>query len=309
MKNFIKDVFIVLISFIVFYVFMLFIGYKVIGNQYSKNYQASMNKKLERLKKTNDTKIILVGDSNLTFGIDSKMIEDNLDMKVVNLGVHAMLGNRYVENVALENINKGDIVVISNVDYMDEYYDPELVWITNEWNKSLWKFVPIDKYFETSIMYPKYMYKSFKEKLNGNKSSTDAIYSIDNIDSYGEVFVRPDTTLYKFDKDSVVVPTISDKYIKRVNNFNDKVNDLEASLVMTTYPIGSGEYTPKFDEFLKFQKELEDKLDFPVISNFTNYYIPYEYFYDTKYHLTLDGREIRTKQLIVDLRNYIEANL
>lgn len=308
MKKFIKDIFIVLFSFIGFYLLMMVVGYKVIGNQYSNNYQASMLKKVDKLKKTNEKKIILVGDSNLTFGVDSKMIEDILGIKVVNLGVHTMLGNEYQENAAKENINKGDIVVLSNVDYTDENYDPDLVWITNEWNFQLWKFIPKDKYFETFIMYPKYMYKAFKEKLNGNKTSQDVVYTIKNFNSYGDVSVRPETSYYKFDKDSVEVPKVSSKYINRVNKFNDYVNSQEATLLLTTYPIGSGEYTPKFEAFDELQKELEDKLDCPVISKFSDYYIPYEYFYNTKHHLTLEGREIRTKQLISDLRDYIESS-
>ena len=32
----------------------------------------------------------------------------------------------------------------------------------------------------------------------------------------------------------------------------------------------------------------------------------YDYFYDTKYHLTEEGAKVRTKQLIMDLKRWME---
>ena len=72
-------------------------SYFVIGSQYQYNYQASLIDKVERLTSIDEPKIILVGHSNLSFGIKSEMLEEALGMPVVNLGLHGGLGNAYHE--------------------------------------------------------------------------------------------------------------------------------------------------------------------------------------------------------------------
>jgi len=39
--------------------------------------------------------VILVAGSNFDFGIDSQIIEENLNMKVVNLGHHAAIKSHF----------------------------------------------------------------------------------------------------------------------------------------------------------------------------------------------------------------------
>ena len=50
------------------------------------------------------------------------------------------------------------------------------------------------------------------------------------------------------------------------------------------------------------------RLDCDVILHYTDYCIPYEFFYDTKLHLSEEGADIRTKQMIADIRNWMDKN-
>ena len=53
-----------------------------------------------------EPKIILIGNSNLAFGIDSEKIENSVGMPVVNLGLHGSLGNEFHESMAKKYIEK-----------------------------------------------------------------------------------------------------------------------------------------------------------------------------------------------------------
>ena len=75
---------------------------------------------------------------------------------------------------------------------------------------------------------------------------------------------------------------------------------------MTGYPIGSGKFTPDAKKFKAFQNKLEKKLDCPIISDFTDFFIPYEYFYNTELHLTPEGVRIRTMQTVNDLKRWMQ---
>ncbi len=70
---------------------------------------------------------------------------------------------------------------------------------------------------------------------------------------------------------------------------------------MAGYPICFGKYTPPAEKYIEFQEELASKLDCEVISDYTDYFFPPEYFYDSILHLNIDGVRLRTEQLIKDL--------
>ena len=99
MKRFLKKT--IFFSGLFILSFMIFVGIDIFysGNQYLNNYQASVIDKIQRLESIKEPKIILVGNSNVAFGINSKMIEDALGMPVVNLGLHGAMGNTFHENM------------------------------------------------------------------------------------------------------------------------------------------------------------------------------------------------------------------
>ena len=53
---------------------------------YTGSYCASLIDKVDRLESVEGAKIVLIGDSNLVYGIDSKLIEEQLGIPVVNMG-------------------------------------------------------------------------------------------------------------------------------------------------------------------------------------------------------------------------------
>ena len=80
--------------------------------QYENGYCASLIDKVNRLKSINEPKIVLLGNSNLAFGIDSKMLEESMNMPVVNMGLHGGDGNAFHEEMAKINVVSGDIYVL-----------------------------------------------------------------------------------------------------------------------------------------------------------------------------------------------------
>lgn len=95
------------VSVIVMIIAMASFDYFIIGRQYNDNYDVALIDKVERLKGITEAKIILVGDSNVAFGINSEKIEEELGMPVVNLGLHGALGNAFHEQIAKLNIGGG----------------------------------------------------------------------------------------------------------------------------------------------------------------------------------------------------------
>ena len=287
------------------------IGKFVIGCQYEDNYQASIIGKIARLKAINEPKIILVGNSNLAFGMNSPMLQEAMNMPVVNLGLHGGLGNAFHENMAKLNINSGDIVIICHTDYSDDdtITDTTLLWVTLEYHFDLWSILRAKDYPEFIRRMLIYWCRGLVKKIEGyiypNEDNKATDYLRERFNKYGDIARRqqPNASLAEnnYRQDSVKVPEINDICINRLNELNAFVKSKNAVMLVAGYPICSGKYIPPAEKYIEFQEELDSKLDCEVISDYTDYFIPSRYFYDGILHLTEEGARIRTRQLIKDL--------
>ena len=90
-----------------------------LSNQYSEDYCAVLIDKVESLKSIEEPKIVLLGNFNIAFGIDSTMIEEELGIPVVNMRLYGNLGNMFHEEMARIGVTKGDIYVLCHTTYDD----------------------------------------------------------------------------------------------------------------------------------------------------------------------------------------------
>lgn len=284
----------------------LFLFY-IICPQYDQGYQAAMQDKVERLMSIDEPKIVLLGNSNVAFGFDSAFLEEEMGMPVVNMGLHGGLGNAFQEMPAKLNVTEGDIYVVCHTYYndYDAFFDPSLVWTILENNWELYRLLRWQDLPELIEAYPTYVKKCLKLWATGNGNQTpEGIYARNRFNEYGDIGYH-EGNYYTFTEGSISVPGISDICMNRLNELNAWLEERGASLVVAGYPIPDGEYTPDKSEYIAFQENLAERLDCPVISNFTDYFIPYKYFYDTYAHLTTAGTQIRTAQLVEDLKNWL----
>lgn len=77
------------------------------------NYLAATCDKQSRLQRSRAPRIILVGGSNLAFGIDSTRLGQAFGREVVNMGLVAGLGLDFMLNEVEPALQPGDIVVLS----------------------------------------------------------------------------------------------------------------------------------------------------------------------------------------------------
>lgn len=291
---------------------LLFLFFKVIMPQYSYNYNAALQDKINRLSSVESPKIVLIGNSNLAFGINSAMLEDAFGMPVVNMGLHGGLGNAFHEEMAKINVREGDIILIAHTEFADDdtISDPVLAWLTIENHPDLWRLIRPKDIPDLFLSYPDYAKKALTlwSAREGNEADLGTVYDRTAFNEYGDVaFRRPETILEAdfFEKNPIPVPQINAECTTRLNRLNEYVTQKGAVLLTAAFPIPAGENTPPAEDYIRFQQQLSECLDFPVISDYTNYFFEYRYFYDTAGHLTDEGAVLRTRQLILDLQNYL----
>ncbi|MBD5548918.1 MAG: RuvX/YqgF family protein [Lachnospiraceae bacterium] len=292
----------------------LFLGIVVafllyLSPQYLGNYQASLIDKVERLESIEGPKIVLIGDSNLAFGIDSEKIEETFGMPVVNMGLHGGLGNVFHEEMAKLNVDEGDLYIVCHCRYSDDdrIENEDLAWITIEDHPRLWQILRTEDYLPMFEAYPVYLKKCIALWLEDSGNQMDkGVYSRKAFNEYGDIEWRDRGQEYIFKDGDIFVPLISDNVCERLNELNGYLEERGATLLIAGYPITLIDSTPSADLYVEFQNELEEKLDAPVISNYTDYFFPEGYFLNTEYHLNNIGKRARTNQLIADIERYFE---
>lgn len=310
-SNFKDSVLFVIIKVAAYFAILFAIFFNVITPQYIHNYCASLLDKMERLESIDEPKIALLGHSGLSFGIRSKVIEDELNMPVVNMGLHGGLGNAFYENMAKINVTPGDIYVICHSDFTGDggILNPAIAWITieNHWN--LYRLIPTDQWYEMGLAFPTYVKKSLNLYLtdtgNGIEDSSYCRYSFNE---YGDdIYSATHEEHYEFPEDFVLsAPKIDEQTVRRLNELNRYVTSRGASLVICAYPIPYNEKTDA-QAFSAFGEELQERLDCTVISDYTDYFFPFEDFYNTEMHLTDEAAYRMSAQLAEDLKEYVEG--
>lgn len=302
-----KKIFIIKL-FVGFFVFVFYINSLL--PQYSQGYMAALIDKVKRLESITTPKIVLIGDSNLAFGMDSKLLEDEMGMPVVNMGLHGGLGNAFHEEMAKLNVTPGDIYIICHSNYNDnnKIRDPALAWITIENNFHLWRLVRFSDVCEMVKAFPIYLRKSLilVASRKGNQIP-DPVYARRSFNEYGDISLLRERSIYK-KKEYVRAPSINQLAVSRINALNEYLAERGARLVIAGYPIGNGDVTEPPQEFVLFQEQLAANVQCPVISNYVDYMFGYSHFYNDNYiHLNTESAKLRTLQLISDLKWWMKS--
>lgn len=278
-----------------------------VSGQFEGEYNASLIDKVARLKSIEEPKIVLLGNSNVAFGFQSELIEKEFGMPVVNMGLHGGLGNMFHEEMARLNVTEGDIYVLCHTSFSDTgvIADPVLAWTTVENNFELYEIFRKEDLWPMIKAYPTYLKKCLvRYSEEYEMPDWETVYAREAFNEYGDVGKRIESV---FETNTAIeIPKISEENIKRINDLAKWLEERGAILVVSAYPIAMGDKSPKEEEYVQFQEELEAVLECDVISDYTDYMYGYECFLDTQYHLLSEPAADRTRQFICDLKEWMD---
>jgi hypothetical protein len=107
MKKFLTKTILFLLILIVVNLLLLFVIPKD-----RNHFLCEYDRKVELLKTTPQPRIILLGGSNIPYGVNTKMLVDSLHTNVVNFGMYGGIGIRLPLEDCLQYVKKGDSVVL-----------------------------------------------------------------------------------------------------------------------------------------------------------------------------------------------------
>ena len=300
------------ISLIVLSIYVII--YVVNRDDVNVAFVAAIADKHQYAQSIHEPKMILVGGSNLAFGIASDSIEKALEKPVVNLGLYAGFGLTFVLKEALTEVKKGDVIVLCPEYYLrkpgDDFskqmavfaYPPADGFIEygNSIDRLTIKAEFYSRYARNLIFLPNRIKSPhindtisgyFRKGFNRNG---DAVSHLNNppVNPLGDLFDIKDSD-YSLE-------------IQEINTFIANVKRKQANVFWYFPSYSQAGYDKNEKKLIVYEKLIEEKVNCPKINHIKDEIYPVDCFYDTHFHLNAKCRLVRTEKLIKLLKQNLK---
>ena len=300
MKKFITNIILFSLTFIVF---ILAIGLGLPSTtQDSKSLLFAKIKKDSLLKNSLSPRIIFIGGSNLSFGLNSQTVKDSLRLNPINTAIHASIGLQHMMDNTIQYVNEGDIVVVApeyqhffgrfvygGEELLRTISDVKYAPLKTNQIKNIYKFLP--KLALSKINPLKYIYIRESD-----------VYSVNSFNEYGDVYTHWGLEPRKIVPDLGNDDDYNPNTIRLINDFRIELKKKNASLYIT-YPSFQAS---SFDNNIKQIKKVENELinsGFELLGYPERYRMNDSLMFNSTYHLSKEGVDLRTQLLIEDIKN------
>ena len=283
-----------------------------VSNQYDKTFFAEMLDKYELLKNTKEKKIVIVGGSSLPFGLRSDVIDDEFeDYKVVNYGLYAALGTKFMLDTSKVNIGKGDIVIIApeiSEQTYSTYFNAETVLQATDGYHEMHKYLSLDNNEQLLAKYMSYSYAKLEYARKKNKPDPVGIYRHDSFNEYGDIdVIRPSNIMLNgIDITTGINPRpelVSDDFISMINSYVRFVKRKGATPYFNYSPCSDVAITASRSLRDQFEEKIEKNIKCETLMSLDSCLLNYQYFYDTNFHLNTIGAYQFTNLLVAALKD------
>lgn len=254
-------------------------------------------------------RIIFIGGSNLSFGLNCQMIKDSLKINPINTGIHVGLGLKFMLSDAEDYIRESDIIVVSP-EYQNFYGEIanggiELLSTIVEVSPKSIKLLDYKQYFTLIQNIPEFLKSKWESEISKPVSDTAiGVYDRKSFNSYGDVY-----TSWKLPREKVVPfgkieGKVNKNLLMSLKNFNNSVCKKKAKLYIAFPCYQDLSFANASAQIKEIELSLK-KNGFNLLSAPERYIIPDSLIFNTPYHLTKQGTDLRTTLLIEDLRKVL----
>jgi hypothetical protein len=254
-------------------------------------------------------RIIFVGGSNLSFGLNSQMIKDSLGLNPINTAISAGIGIRYMLENTLQYVRKGDIIVFAP-EYNHFCYEwdrgsNELLHTVLDTDKSKVKLLSLKQIIDCVPFIGNFIISklSMFDFHDIEKSNIYGAYGVNSFNQYGDTYLH-----WNMQKEDSIIPDTGSsfekynpKVIEKVKKYNRKIQE-KGAFFLISYPGYQDFLYRKSEEVVKKVEQEYIEAGFTILGTPERYRMPDSLLFDTSYHLNKTGVDYRTKLLIEDLR-------
>jgi len=268
------------------------------------------------LIKANSPKIILLGGSNVSFGINSKLIQEHFNMPVINMGIYAEIGLKYMLSDIRPFVKESDIVVIlpEYANFIsDSYYGSRglIALLFDVYPEGL-KYLGLKQWLHLFPYLLNYMAVKVKrlpdfltKKVFGKKKKKKiGVYSRRSFNKYGDAYIHWTMSHQAIPPIGEIPPStkLRQETFNDIEEFEKFLTKKKAKLAIFPPCLNINAYKKMKWIIDKIQKALPNRNFVPE-----RYIFEDELCFDSVYHLVKKGVDLRTNRLIEDLENYLKV--
>lgn len=260
--------------------------------------------KLDQLAALQGERVIIVGGSGSGQGFVTSNLCAAIKCPVYNMGLHAGLGLIYQMKSVEPRVRKGDTVLLipeyANFDGSSCFGDAELLMMVCDIIPEHKALLTLKHWVRLLTLMPKYGADKFRHLFMPKRVKRGRIF-----DSLGDF-------IYPANLQPMAQIVFPDAEVKKERDFSPNVVYAIQEFVDSTRAIGANVYLfpPAFKRLSftrqkKYIERIEEELrksGLPFAASAERYALEDKYFYDTPYHLNLEGRRLRTNLMAEDIQ-------
>lgn len=286
------------------------------------DYALASNLKHDRLEALSGNRVVLVGGSNLAFGIDSKAIEAAVGCPVVNMGMNGYFGVRFMLEEVAPRLRAGDVVVLAFE--WDNYFKSvdgtsSNLLVVSKANPRAFAALTWPQRWDIAVNGVPYAARQKALRLVGDGLSTlDTVVRGDRDDDDEDNFIHRFETLAGFNPEGdlvshlgvpwpfgfeqgIVSNAIDPQVMPMIVNFVDRMESRGVRVLLSYTPLMRTFYDGHTQELQAVYRNMLAELPGRVPRKPQDYVFDTDHFFDTVYHLNAEGRQVRSAMLAEDI--------
>lgn len=270
----------------------------------SKSLYMSAAQKDSLLRHTPSPRMILVGGSNLSFGLNSGIIEDSLGVHPVNTAIDAGMGLNYMLDNTKRFIREGDVVVV--VPEYQHYFgstaygSDELLRVIFDADSGTIGLLEYEQWLNIWKFIPKYSFSKLQPTEYFNYKVKD-IYAVDSFNRYGDAVSHWGRERLDFEPLERLTGSFNPAVIRKLVEFREYIEAKGATLHVSYPCLQDASFGNIREEIAVVEKALKER-SFSILGTPERYRMPDSLMFNTMYHLIKEGADLRTRRLIEDYR-------
>lgn len=252
-----------------------------------------------------EKQMVFFSGSSMSNGLNSAMVDESFgyEYKVTNLGLSYLIDPTLQFEILLQTMHEGDILIhapedLSDVESLCDFNS--LTWRVLEFNYDLLRYADIGEHNDVFDTFTEY--NEQRQDLPANSYDEGA----EEYNEYGDLAVfRPNT-----DDTDKGYDTFYDGEMLRpeiLQELDGHYVELLEKGIVVYFSYGpanlDGEKMPPIYERYRYAGRIEAYIvSVPIISSMEAYLYDGRYFSNTNFHLSTEGANMRTEQLIADIR-------
>ena len=256
------------------------------------------------LKYTTEPRMIFVGGSNLSFGLNSAVIKDSLHVNPVNTGVNVAIGLKYMLQNTLQYVKKSDTLIIApEYEFFYHPYDvafDELLRTVFDVSHNNIKFLSFKQAINLIGYIPKFSLTKFDPTEYWGFKESD-VYSVNSYNAFGDVDAHWNLQPRKFHVTGIE-GKFNEEVVKKLKEFEAAVNTKGAVVYVTFPSLDEATYNISKDKVTQVEHVLQ-QYHFNLLGTARRYIMPSDMMFNSKYHLTKAALDYRTNLFISDFED------